>query len=142
MNMRNVFSLILSLVFSGRLLGADFQKSDLAGEWNGKAPDGSKVSYSFQKDGSVTNFVDSSNFKQMFPTGLQAKYILREKSPFWEIDIYDFEDGRFKGITMQGILQPLDNGKFKMEGMPSNSGARPSNFDDEAIIFTKIEHKP
>ena len=83
MNLRNIFSLVLSLMFSGRLLGADFQKSDLVGEWNGKAPDGSKVSYSFQKDGSVSNFVDSTDFKQMFPAGLQAKYALREKSPLW-----------------------------------------------------------
>jgi hypothetical protein len=142
MNMRILFSIVFSLVFSGRLLGADFQKSDLVGEWNGKAPDGSKVSYSFQKDGSVSNFVNSKNFKQMFPTGLQAKYTLREKSPFWEIDIYDFEDIRFKGITMQGIFQPLEKGKFKMEGMPSNSGARPSNFNEEAIVFTKVEPKP
>jgi hypothetical protein len=141
MNIRAIFSIISTLMFSNLLFGGDFQKSDLIGEWNGKAPDGAKVSYCFDKNGLVTNYVDSPGFKQLFPNGMTGKYVVREKSPFWEIDIYDFEDSRFKEITLQGILQPIDKGKFKMEGTPSNHGPRPKDFDEQAIVFTKVENK-
>ena len=115
-----------------------FEVSDLLGEWTGKAPDGSTLKYIFHKDGSVINFIDEAGFKASYgPSGLQAKYVIREKSPKWEIDIYDYKDARLKGIIFQGILQPIEKGKFKMQGMPSTVGARPSDFDDQAIIFTK-----
>jgi len=131
-------SFIFSLLFGA--LGchaASVQSPSFVGDWSGKAPDGTTVKYSLHKDGSAVWFVDEANFKQAFPSGLKAKYVIRDKSPFWEIDIYDFQDGPFKGVTFLGILQPIDDRKFKMEGMPSNHGDRPKSFDDQAITFTK-----
>jgi hypothetical protein len=129
---------IFSLLFGA--LGchvASIQSLSFVGDWSGKAPDGTTVKYSLHKDGSVVWFVDEANFKQASPSGMKAKYVIREKSPFWEIDIYDFVDGRFKGVTFLGILQPIDDRTFKMEGAPSIDGDRPKSFDEEAITFTK-----
>jgi hypothetical protein len=137
---RHILFLVFSLILSVRMFGAEFQSSDLVGEWTGKAKDGTNVAmirYSFRKDGSAVWFLDEPSFKKNWPSGLQGKYTLRGKSPIWEIDIYDFEDARLKGITYQGILQPIEKGKFKMEGGPSNGGGRPIGFGEEAVVFSK-----
>lgn len=139
MTMRYFLFLIFSSILSVALFGAEFQSSDLVGDWTGKAKDGTKITYSFHKDGSVVWMVDAPNFKRQAPSGLQAKYTVRTTSPIWEIDIHDFEAAPFKGITFQGILQPIENTKFKMDGMPSNRGKRPVTFGEEAIVFSKTD---
>jgi|ERR1700722_8445173 len=133
-----VVSFILGLLLTvANCHCASLESSSFVGEWSGKAPDGTTVRYVFKKDGSAVWFVDEPDFKRMAPSGLRAKYVLREKSPLWEIDIYEFEDSHFKGVKFQGILQPIDEKKFKMQGLPSIQGERPKSFDKEAIVFTK-----
>ena len=116
---------------------ASVQSRSIVGEWIGKGSDG-RVSFNFQKDGSVLWLDDKTNFKRMFPSGLSAKYVIREQSPFWEIDIYDFKDVLYECIIFRGILQSIDDRTFRMQGMPSNRGERPKNFDNKAVIFTKL----
>jgi hypothetical protein len=129
--------LILFLGLSVSLSGAEFQQSDLVGEWTGTANNGATIKYIFGADGSVAWFVDDPHFKADFPSGIRGKYAFRQKSPLCEIDIHDFESPRFKEIIFQGILQPLEKGKFKMEAAPSMGGPRPGSFDDEAIVFNR-----
>jgi hypothetical protein len=118
------------------------------GEWSGKAPDGNSVRYIFHHHGSVENVVEHGEFKLWFgPSGTKSKYVLRQKlqwwgllrwnAPLWELDMFDYQDFRLKGIVFRAILQPIDSRKFKLQGMPSNHGGRPRKFDDEAIVFEK-----
>ena len=119
-----------------------FQESDLVGAWVGKAADATECRYVFNADGSVINLVESEGFKQWFgPLGVKAKYKFSEKSSLWELDIYDFENFQLAGITFFGIVEPMDKQTFKMQGMPSNHGGRPGSFNEEAIIFTKVNSK-
>src|SRR5262249_22172138 len=128
--------LIYLLLSLGRTQSAEFRNSDLIGHWSGKAKDGTKITYHFQKDGSVIWFVDEPHFKSEAPSGLRAKYTIRENSLMWELDIHDFEHMRFKKFTFQAIFQPVEKGRLKMEGVPSNRG-RPRVFSDEAIVLSK-----
>lgn len=137
--MRCIPFLVFTLIYSVRLLAAEFQSSDLVGTWSGKAKDGTGITYRFHKDGSAIWLVDEPNFKRLAPSGLRAKFTVREKSPLWEIDIHDFEDTRFKNITFQAILQSVEKGKFKLEGLPTNRGKRPESFSEEAITFLRSE---
>ncbi len=81
-------------------------------------------------------------FRLSYPSGLQARYSLRSAGSIWQIDIKDFQDANFNGITFQGILQPISAGKFKMDAKPSNEGARPETFGPETVIFTKTGAAP
>jgi hypothetical protein len=110
------------------------QVSDLIGEWRGGAPDKRIVSYIFREDGSVVWTVEAQEFG-MDPN---ARYEVRETWPFWELDVFDFVDWRLREITFMGILQPINERTFKMQGTPSNHGGRPVDFDKEAIVFTKL----
>jgi hypothetical protein len=107
----------------------------LSGDWSGMGGDGSEVSYSFAKDGVVVWRVKEKRFLDAFPEGLKAKYRVRIGKPLCEIDIYDFNDPRFKGVRFRGILEITDAQTFKLEGMPSNQGERPRKFSKEAVVF-------
>ena len=120
------------------MLGGEFQSLDSVGDWTGKTKDGIKVKFRFQKDGSVVWFGYDPESEREFPPGVRAKYSVRGKSPLWEIDFQDFEEACVKSLTIQGILQPLEKGKFKME-WPNCSRKRPGSFSEEAIIFTKTD---
>ena len=112
----------------------NFQVSDLIGEWRGESPDKKLVSFSFGEDGSVVWTVEGQEFG-MDP---KARYAIRETWPFWELDVFGFADFRLREITFMGILQPIDQWTFKMQGTPSNHGGRPIDFDKEAIVFRKL----
>jgi hypothetical protein len=137
--MRHFPFFVFTLIFSVRMLAAEFQSAELVGTWSGKAKDGTQVTYRFHKDGSVLWLVDEPNFKRQAPSGLRAKYTVRPKSPLWEIDIHDFEHAGFKNVSFHGILQPLEKNKVKIEGQPTNRGKRPQSFSDEAVIFSKTD---
>jgi len=107
----------------------------LSGDWSGTAWDGTEVSYSFSKDGSVVWRVKEKEFMQDFLEGLKAKYQVRAGNPLCEIDMYDFKDPRFMGIRFLGIFEVADGKSFKLEGSPSNQGERPKEFSKEAIVF-------
>jgi hypothetical protein len=136
MTPRHAVLLICLLVSLGPTQSAEFRNSDLIGHWSGKAKDGTKITYHFQKDGLVVWFVDEPHFKSEAPSGLRAKYTIRESSAAWELDIHDFEDIRFKKFIFQAIFQPVEKGRLKLEGLPSSRG-RPRIFSDEAIVFSK-----
>jgi hypothetical protein len=107
----------------------------LQGQWSGTAIDGTKVSYSFTKEGNVTWHVDDDNFTQAFPKGLVAKYKISIAKPYWKLDIHKFEHPMFKDIEFRGILEVLSEKSFRMEGAPSNRGERPERFTKDSVLF-------
>jgi hypothetical protein len=111
----------------------------LEGRWSGDAPDGTKITYEFNKDGSVTWFVEEENFKKMAPLGLPGKYKIRVAEPHWEMDITDFADPRFKQFKFMAIIKIIDARTFRMEG--DRPGTRPKEFGKDAINF-RAEAKP
>lgn len=110
----------------------------LSGEWRGVAPDETVMSYTFEEPDKVVWRVEEEGFRQAFPDGLTAKYVIRKGEPFMEIDMYDFEHPNFEGIRFLGILEIVDDLTFKMEGTPSHEGDRPETFSEEAIVFTVV----
>ena len=107
----------------------------LDGRWAGASADGTEVSYSFTRRGTVTWRVAAPSFQQAYPDGLQAKYRVQVAQPHWEIDVYDFVDPTFGGVVFRGIIEIVDGHSFKMQGRPSNQGDRPKDFTDAAIVF-------
>jgi hypothetical protein len=132
-----IFSVFFSLTIAAGAFGGAFQSSDLVGNWTGTSPDGMKVTFQFHKDGSAIWDIDEPNFKRQAPSGLKARYSIREKPPVWELDIYDFDSPAFKDIVFQAILEPVEIGKIRMNGGPSNRGPRPTAFDNGTIVFSK-----
>ena len=104
----------------------------LDGRWSGTAPDGTKISYEFDRAGAVTWFVAEPNFKQAFPQGLHGKYSIRVGAAPWQMDIGSFDDPRFKGVTFQGIVEIIDAQSFRFEGRPDQ---RIDKFSKEAVVF-------
>lgn len=141
MNTRSALFALALIVIPPLVTGADEGQIHLAlsGEWTGNAKDGTEISYSFGKEGTVVWRVNEKNFTQAFPEGLAAKYQIRA-GRLCEIDIYDFTDPRFKDIRFQGILEITDSRTFKMEGLPSNQGDRPKAFTEDAIVF-RVKNK-
>jgi hypothetical protein len=136
---RKILSFFFSLVVAAGAFGGDFQSSDLVGSWTGTDTDGTKVTLQFHKDGSATWDVDEPNFKRLAPSGLKAKYSIREKSPVWELDIYDFDSAAFKDGVFQAILQPVEMGKIRMNGAWSKHGLRPTSFGKGTIVISKTD---
>ena len=136
---RIILSLFFSLVIFAIAFGGAFQSSDLVGTWTATSTDGTKVTFQFHKDGSAIWDVDEPNFRRVAPSGLKAKYSIREKAPLWEVDIYDFDSAAFKDIAFRAILQPVEKGKIRMNGVPSNQGPRPITFDKGAILLSKTD---
>jgi hypothetical protein len=128
--------LALVLLCSLCTWGAEFKSKDLIGAWSGLSKDGVKISYEFHDDGSVIWLLDEPSFKAQAPQGLKAKYLLRQNGSLWEIDIFDFENLPTT-VIFQGILQPTEDGKFKMDGAPANVAKRPSIFSEQTVIFSK-----
>lgn len=114
--------------------------NSIQGRWSGIAKDGTKINYSFKKDGQVTWQVGEKNFKKTFPNGLTGKYKITTAKPYSEIDISEFKHPVFKDFKYLGIVEVIDKGKFRMEGFPSRPGKqakRPNKFTKAAIIFKK-----
>jgi len=108
------------------------------GEWSGTARDRTVVKFDFRKDGTVIWDVSDPEFKKQFPSGLQAKYVLRATGELMEIDMDGFSDERFRDKRLLGILQATGKTSFKLEFNEHQENApRPSKFSDEAIVFTK-----
>jgi hypothetical protein len=104
----------------------------LQGKWVGSARDGTKVTYDFDKDGSITWYVDEENFTKMAPKGLKGKYKIQVADPVWQVDITDFDHPQFKQIAFLGIIEIVDAKSFRMEGRPNQ---RPKEFGPAAVVF-------
>jgi len=129
---------LLSVVQVVRAEPAEFHIA-IQGRWSGTAIDGTKVSYSFTKEGNVTWYVDEENFKQAYPKGLVAKYKISIAKPYWKFDIHKFEHPMFKDIKFRGILEVLSEKSFRMEGVPSNLGERPEKFTKDSVMFQEAK---
>lgn len=110
----------------------------IVGAWTGTAGDGTEVLYVFAKEGTVVWKVNEKNFLSEFPNGVRANYEVRVGKPYWEIDIFDFDEAQFKGVIWQGILEvSTQRSSFTMEGTPSTKGRRPQKFSREAVEFQR-----
>ena len=135
---------ILCLLSCAQITKAEPAKILIAigGRWSGTAEDGTKVTYSFTKDGHVTWYVDEENFKRAFPKGVAARYTISIAEPYWRIDIHDFEHPMFKDYTFLGIFEILSEKRFRMQGVPSkpiDRQKRPQKFTDEAVTFQEAK---
>jgi len=113
--------------------------SSIHGRWSGKTTDGTEISYAFTKDGQITWFVDEVNFKKIFPDGLVGKYKITVAKPYTKIDINGFEHPAFKNFTYMGIIESVDEKRFRMEAVPSHpmrKNKRPAKFTKAAVEFT------
>jgi|SRR5579863_887503 len=108
----------------------------LEGKWIGNAPDETKITYEFTKDGAITWFVEEPNFMRAFPNGLKGKYKIRVADPAWQIDITDFDSPQFKEFQFLGIVTIINAKSFRMEGRP---GQRPKKYGDDAVVFRAEE---
>jgi hypothetical protein len=106
------------------------------GSWVAEAPDGTKVSYEFTKEGAVIWRVEDEGFEQLAPDGLKGKYRVRVADPVWQIDITDFEHPEFKPFKFLGIIEILGEERFRMEGEP---GRRPKSFGEGSLVFKLVE---
>ena len=145
------YVLMLQLIVVVDGYSEDIKEFDLIGSWSGKALDGTVIRYEFAGGNKIIWFVDESNFKSAFPNGLSGKYEIspHEESKeigasiegvnikLFDLTISDFENFHYKTIKFLGILTTLSQSSFKYEGRPSNVGARPTSFTNEAIIFNK-----
>src|SRR6516164_3874763 len=97
MKLRSMLNLIVVALTAVHIVQADEGRIHLtlSGDWSGTSADGTEVSYSFAKDGTVVWRVKEKEFMRAFPEGLKAKYQLRIGMPLSEIDISDFSDPRF-----------------------------------------------
>ena len=107
----------------------------LSGDWSGTAPDGTEVSYSFSKPGTVIWRVKEEKFTRAWPEGLKAKYQVTVGKPLYAIDIYDFSDPKFKDIRFRGILEVIDGQSFKMEGAPTKGGRGQRSSPSKPLCF-------
>lgn len=127
-------SILLILLMAG--CSPATENSKILGKWVGHAPDGDRVTYTFNQDGTVLWSVDSAG-----PAGsFSAKYAIDYSTEPAQIDIFEFNFEPLKDFTFLGIIEFEGPSRFRLQGYPQRAGqgsGRPRAFDQEAVFFTK-----
>lgn len=92
----------------------------------------------FLPTGEVTWFVNELGFIKLAPSGLRGRYSLRPSFPYYDLGIDSFQDSRFAGFRMLGILRPISPSQFVLDFLPpSNRDTRLKNFTSKAVVFSR-----
>jgi hypothetical protein len=115
-------------------LAADFQPEDLAGTWSATDPQGTHITYTFNRHGTLVWSMDDPYFSADYPSGAQAAYTVQSGNPVWQIAISDFKTGGLQGMKLLGILQPLTMNQIKLEA----GGIQPAGFGHKALVYLRV----
>jgi len=96
-------------------LPSDFATSagpnPLLGDWSGPAPGDAKVSFSFKEDNTLLWVVEEPNSA----ISTTAKYRVDTTVTPHVVELFDFEEGEFKGHTLRGFLELQSDGRLKVD---------------------------
>ena len=114
---------------------AKFQRSDLIGEWSGTIGTTS-THFAFFEDGTMALWMGDQDFLKNLPSELKGKFTLREASPFWELDIFEYEAALPDGGVASAILLPESSQKVTIN--LHAGAARPTGMGKYAVVLSKV----
>ena len=84
---------------------------DIVGKWEGKSPQGEKISYEFKADKSVIWNIDSDTF----PGPITAHYSVDYSTKPVKLDMFDFSYAPMNAVRVLAIVEFISPTKIKID---------------------------
>ena len=111
---------------------------DIVGKWEGKSPQGEKISYEFKADKSVIWNIDSDTF----PGPITAHYSVDYSTKPVKLDMFDFSYAPMNAVRVLAIVEFISPTKIKINaagGAAGSKNLRPTSFNINTVEFNKVE---
>lgn len=128
----------LALATAASVVGCGGDRS-IVGEWSGEDIDGNRMTFVFREGGDADWIVTPRDAP---PESIGMRYEADLSTTPGHIDLSDFEGGPLEGLTLVGIYEFTDGDRFRMDlepvvGAVDPDSARPREFSDQAVVFTR-----
>lgn len=122
------FSLIL-------IISCGTKDYSIIGSWTGVDNIGTRQTFNFKEGGTITWKIENDHFS----TTIDGEYIHSKSETPNQIDIFNFKSGPMKGRNLYGLIEFVDENKFKIDlRSGTDSSVRPEAFTAESVLYDRI----
>ena len=107
--------------------------SPIVGDWVGNLGDGTDISFSFKKDGTLLYVVEDAQYA----ASTLGKYRTDSSTQPPTIEFFDFDAEAMKGLRQRGIFEFQRDGRLKLEFPKGAEPAPLTEFTKEALVLSK-----